>query len=707
MTLDGLWSTRFVFALLFLPGAHAACSITPDSNGHVNIPEGTTSIAGSAFTQCAALVSISFPSSLQIIEDSLDVHPTGAFFESGLIAADLSSTSLTYIGSAAFMSAFALVSVVFPSTLKAIGSSAFAQCCMGGGPIDFDFSNTALTIIPGAAFADSMVTSVRFPQSLQRIEDWAFHFALSLTSIIGGMPPGLTFIGERAFYACTRLPWVLLPVGCTVGPDAFTKSYGSGMDWGFYGGWPPPAIPAPGYGFVAPPAPPVLPPSPPLQPLPPAPPPLPPAPPSPPSPPPPALPSAPPLVFHTSTIYAGTPTTLALTGALASDGDHLVFLVAGTADCANAYGFLGSQGGTVAGGEVTVTLPDVGLYKVCHSTVASPGSDADFEYLHYAMLEVSCGSGGGNDNCNPGGLEVLVLDVPEVLGVASAAVLGGALCLAYIYFIVKVDFIEKVAKIESKQLMAMEGTDAIADVVLFFGSLNTGVLRFDNDPGNAILVILASLSALSVMACVVLLVLLMLVKRSPGAFKKAAPIVLILSLLIEDLFQLVIYMIIAISATSISPTIMISIGKCIAMIAAKMAKIFSLGRLGERAAKCFTFCTDLKEAEAGEPLDVMRSSKDLVSDLAKTEAKASKTGQAATQVVGLAKLLADLNLSEKLKDAEDWCINTQGADAIEDLEAQDAEALAKHLQLLPIKRRKLLAALQCAPAPTAAESVRV
>ena len=125
------------------------------------------------------------------------------------------------------------------------------------------------------------------------------------------------------------------------------------------------------------------------------------------------------------------------------------------------------------------------------------------------------------------------------------------------------------------------------------------------------------------------------------------------------------------------------------------------------AAKCFTFCTDLKEAEAGEPLDVMRSSKDLVSDLAKTEAKASKTGQAATQVVGLAKLLADLNLSEKLKDAEDWCINTQGADAIEDLEAQDAEALAKHLQLLPIKRRKLLAALQCAPAPTAAESVRV
>ena len=165
-----------VFALLLLPGVQAACSITPDASGHVDIPEGTTSIAGSAFTQCAALISISFPSSLQIIEDSEDRHPSGAFSESGLTAADFSGTSLAYIGRAAFMTAYALGSVIFPSTLKAIGSSAFAQM---GGPagIDFDFSNTALTIIPGAAFYDNgRLASVRFPSTLQRIEADAFSY---------------------------------------------------------------------------------------------------------------------------------------------------------------------------------------------------------------------------------------------------------------------------------------------------------------------------------------------------------------------------------------------------------------------------------------------------------------------------------------------------------------------------------------------------
>ena len=38
--------------------AGAVCSITPDTNGHVDIPAGTTSIANNAFRDCAALVSL-------------------------------------------------------------------------------------------------------------------------------------------------------------------------------------------------------------------------------------------------------------------------------------------------------------------------------------------------------------------------------------------------------------------------------------------------------------------------------------------------------------------------------------------------------------------------------------------------------------------------------------------------------------------------
>jgi hypothetical protein len=47
--------------VMAMPGVRAGCWITPDSSGHVDIPEGTTSIAGDAFRDCADLLSVSFP----------------------------------------------------------------------------------------------------------------------------------------------------------------------------------------------------------------------------------------------------------------------------------------------------------------------------------------------------------------------------------------------------------------------------------------------------------------------------------------------------------------------------------------------------------------------------------------------------------------------------------------------------------------------
>ena len=53
--------------LVLLPGALAGCAITPVF-GHVYVPEGTTSIAGNAYYQCTALVSVSLPASITSIE---------------------------------------------------------------------------------------------------------------------------------------------------------------------------------------------------------------------------------------------------------------------------------------------------------------------------------------------------------------------------------------------------------------------------------------------------------------------------------------------------------------------------------------------------------------------------------------------------------------------------------------------------------------
>ena len=97
--------------------SQAACLITPDNVGHVDIPGGVTSIATSAFQSCTTLVTISFPSSLQSIGNM-------AFQYSRLSAVDLSGTSLTSIGSYAFSTCSQLTVVSFPNSLTSIGNSA-------------------------------------------------------------------------------------------------------------------------------------------------------------------------------------------------------------------------------------------------------------------------------------------------------------------------------------------------------------------------------------------------------------------------------------------------------------------------------------------------------------------------------------------------------------------------------------------------------
>ena len=63
------------------------------------------------------------------------------------------------------------------------------------------------------------------------------------------------------------------------------------------------------------------------------------------------------------------------------------------------------------------------------------------------------------------------------------------------------------------RLVAVEVTDAAADVLLFVGSLSSGALSFENDPANVVLIVLAALGTLSAITCVALLLLFFLDKR--------------------------------------------------------------------------------------------------------------------------------------------------------------------------------------------------
>ena len=69
----------------------------------------------------------------------------------------------------------------------------------------------------------------------------------------------------------------------------------------------------------------------------------------------------------------------------------MVFLSAGSADCAGAARARSTQGGRVNAGRVAITLPQPGSYKVCHSALPAPTTDAHFAFLSNVILDSAFG----------------------------------------------------------------------------------------------------------------------------------------------------------------------------------------------------------------------------------------------------------------------------------------------------------------------------
>ena len=112
--------------LLALGGAAASCLYEPDANGHVVVPNGTTSIVAWAYhvegtCSCTSMVSIALPDGLTSIGNS-------AFAGCEFLASVALPDSLTSIGAGAFNSCSSLVSVALPDGHTSIGNDAFKSC---------------------------------------------------------------------------------------------------------------------------------------------------------------------------------------------------------------------------------------------------------------------------------------------------------------------------------------------------------------------------------------------------------------------------------------------------------------------------------------------------------------------------------------------------------------------------------------------------
>ena len=143
---------------------------------HAEIPEGIKEIGESAFKRCKNLLSVSFPNTLERIQQF-------AFEGNKQLESLILPEGLKEIGHSAFMECENLLSVSFPNTLERIRKFAFSGC--------------------------KQLERLNLPEGLKEIGHSAFKVCSALESV--SLPSTLTLIDSKAFLQCERLRELVLP----------------------------------------------------------------------------------------------------------------------------------------------------------------------------------------------------------------------------------------------------------------------------------------------------------------------------------------------------------------------------------------------------------------------------------------------------------------------------------------------------------------
>ena len=224
---------------------------TMPSNTKIEIKEGTTEIAGGAFSGCSGLTSIVIPNSVTNIGSD-------AFYGCSGLTSITIPNSVKSIEYSAFQDCSSLTSVTIPKSVTSIGYAALGGCTgltsiiVEKGNTYYDSrdncnaiietkSNTLIngcknTIIPNsvtnigieAFYGCSGLTSIVIPNSVTNIGSDAFYGCSGLTSIVIPnltsivIPNSVTNIGDCAFYGCSGLTSIVIPNSVTnIGSEAF------------------------------------------------------------------------------------------------------------------------------------------------------------------------------------------------------------------------------------------------------------------------------------------------------------------------------------------------------------------------------------------------------------------------------------------------------------------------------------------------------
>lgn len=203
---------------------------------------GIISIDDNAFSECAALTSISLPNSVVRIGDY-------AFDGCENLTNIVFPDSVTNIGFMAFYGCIGLTSIIIPKSVAHIGDSAFVGCVSLSSIIvnsdnpHYDsrdncnsiietenntlilgckksFIPHSVTSIEGAFDGCEGLTEIIIPNSVTSIGNYTFRDCSELIGVV--IPESVTHIGEQAFHDCIKLMRVELPNSLIIiGSDAF------------------------------------------------------------------------------------------------------------------------------------------------------------------------------------------------------------------------------------------------------------------------------------------------------------------------------------------------------------------------------------------------------------------------------------------------------------------------------------------------------
>jgi len=223
----------------------------------VKIVTSVVEIGDRAFSGCTNLKSIDFGKKLETIGDSafslsglqsvvltenIATVKTGAFFNCVNISSITFNSKLTEIPELCFSGDISIKEVTIPGNIKKIGDSAFMGCTN----LEYAHLEEGIEVIGVLGFATSGIKEVVCPDSLVKIDKYAFGmtpnlitvifgtglkninaYAFTFTAVLEGIdiPANVNFIGESAFYL-SALEYAIIRSELTyINMSAFSNCY--------------------------------------------------------------------------------------------------------------------------------------------------------------------------------------------------------------------------------------------------------------------------------------------------------------------------------------------------------------------------------------------------------------------------------------------------------------------------------------------------